>query len=329
MLERVRDELVCGRVEHRRLRGEALTRVDLSASPGLIPHRPRRVAVSHEEMLGDVVQACRAVEIDEDRAGRWHRGSVPAWQDAMMDLDELGRAMAAALRAKTLAVPGGEVMPIDGLQVCLSHLPDPAENFASVATEPQDPESAVAEAEAILRRNGMPFGISVLAGRHPSVDAAVRTSGHRVLFEEPAMSARVADLAPVTVPRDVRFAEADPGDLEAVAALDALAFDGDIEVSRGMYSLGLLHVAHVITATEAGRIVGVATGVPTGGMVGVFGVAVAPAARRRGIGAALTRAAARVGEGSEIAWLSARGEAAHVYERLGFREVGRNQVWVG
>jgi ribosomal protein S18 acetylase RimI-like enzyme len=143
------------------------------------------------------------------------------------------------------------------------------------------------------------------------------------------MSARVADLAPVTVPPGVRFAEAGAGDLEAVAALDALAFDGDIEVSRGMYSRGLLEVAHVVTATEGGRIVGVATGVPTGGMVGVFGVAVAPGARRRGIGAALTRVAARAGEGSAIAWLSARGEAAHVYERLGFREVGRNQVWVG
>ena len=96
-----------------------------------------------------------------------------------------------------------------------------------------------------------------------------------------------------------------------------------------MYSRGLLDVAHVITATEGGKIVGVATGVPTGDAVGVFGVAVAPAARRRGIGAALTRAAACAREGSEIAWLSARGEAAHVYERLGFRAVGRTEVWVG
>jgi GNAT superfamily N-acetyltransferase len=245
-----------------------------------------------------------------------------------MDLDELGGIMAAALRVKTLAVPGGEVMPIDGLQVCLSHLPDPAENFVFVATEPEDPDAALAGAEAILRRNGMPFGIGVLAGRHPSVDTAVRARGHRVLFEEPAMTVRVADLALVTLPPDVRLAAAEPGDLAAVAALDALAFDGDIEISRGRYGRGLLDVAHVITATEGGRIVGVATGVPTGEAVGVFGVGVAPDARRRGIGAALTRAAALAG-GSEIAWLSARGEAAHVYERLGFREVGRNEVWVG
>jgi predicted N-acetyltransferase YhbS len=245
-----------------------------------------------------------------------------------MDLDELGGMMAAAMRAKTLGVPGGEVMRIDGLQVCLSHLPDPAENFAIVATEPEDPDAALAEAEAILRRNGMPFGISVLAGRHRSVDAAVRARGHHVLFEEPAMTARVADLALVTLPPDVRLAEAEPDDLAAVAALDALAFDGDIEVSRGRYSRGLLDVAHVITATEDAKIVGVATGVPIGEAVGVFGVAVAPAARRQGIGAALTHAAARAGEGSEIAWLSARGEAAHVYERLGFQAVGRNEVWI-
>lgn len=245
-----------------------------------------------------------------------------------MNLEELGRAMAAALRAKTLAVPGGEVEQIDGLEVYLSHLPDPGENFAFVVTEPKDPAAALAEAESVLRRNGIPFGISVLTGRHPSIDAAVRAAGHHVLFEEPTMTARVATLERAPLPPDVRLAEAGIDDLPEAAALDALAFDGNIDVSRGMYSRGLLDVANVITATVDGRIVGVATGVPAGGAVGVFGVAVAPEARRRGIGAALTCAAARAGNGSGTAWLSARGGAARVYGRLGFREVGRTEIWV-
>ncbi|MDP9299699.1 MAG: hypothetical protein M3P43_02195, partial [Actinomycetota bacterium] len=156
----------------------------------------------------------------------------------MVNLEQLGRAMAAALRAKTLAVPGGEVTQIDGLEVYLSHLPDPGENFAFVATEPEDPRAALAEAEAVLLRNGMPFGIGVLAGRHPSVDAAVRARGHRVLFAEPAMTARVADLAEVPLPPDVRLADARPDDLSETAALDAIAFEGDIDVSRRMYSHG-------------------------------------------------------------------------------------------
>ncbi len=247
----------------------------------------------------------------------------------MVNLEQLGRAMAAALRAKTLSVPGGEVTQIDGLEVYLSHLPDPGENFAFVATEPEDPGAALADAEAVLRWNGMPFGIGVLAGRHPSVDAAVRAREHHVLFEEPVMTTRVADLADVALAPDVHLAEAGPEDLSAAAALDAVAFDGNVDVSRGMYSRGLLDVAHVITARLDGTIVGVATGVPAGGSVGIFGVAVAPEVRRRGIGAALTRAAARAGDGSGTAWLSARGEAARVYERLGFREVGRTEIWVG
>ena len=246
-----------------------------------------------------------------------------------MNLEQLGRAMAAALRAKTLAVPGGEVTEIDGLEVYLSHLPDPGENFAFVATESKDPVAALIEAETVLRRNGMPFGIGVLAGRHASVDAAVRARGFRVLFTEPVMTIRTADLADVPLPPEVRLADAGPDDLPALAELDAIAFEGDIDVSRGMYSCGLLDVAHVVTASIDKKIVGVATAVPAGGAVAVFGVAVAPEARRRGIGAALTCAAARAVDGSGIAWLSARGEAARVYERLGFREVGRTEIWVG
>src|SRR6266516_3329915 len=218
----------------------------------------------------------------------------------MVDLERLGRAMAAALRAKTLAVPGGEVAQIDGLDVYLSHLPDPAENFAFVATEPRDPDAALADADALLRRNGMPFGIGVLAGRHPSVDAAVRARGHRVLFVEPTMTALVQDLPTA-----------------------AVAFDGNVDVARGMYGIGLLAVAHVVTATVGGELVGVATGLPAAGAVAVFGVAVAPEARRRGIGAALTCAAARAGDAEGIAWLQALGDARRLYERLGFREVGR------
>jgi ribosomal protein S18 acetylase RimI-like enzyme len=246
----------------------------------------------------------------------------------IVNLEQLGRAMAAALRMKTLAVLGGAVTEIDGLEVYLSHLSDPGENFAFVATEPTDPVAALTEAEAVLRRNGMPFGIGILAGRHASVDAAVRARGHRVLFSEPVMTALVADLADVPIPPDVHVVEAGPEDLSEAAALDAIAFEGDIDVSRGMYSRGLLDVAHVVTASVGGKIVGVATGVPGAGAVAVFGVAVAPEARRRGIGAALTCAAARAGDGSGIAWLSARGEAARVYERLGFREVGRTEIWV-
>jgi len=126
----------------------------------------------------------------------------------IVNLEQLGRAMAAALRAKTLAVPGGEVTEIDGLEVYLSHLPDPGENFAFVATESKDPVAALIEAETVLRRNGMPFGIGVLAGRHASVDAAVRARGFRVLFTEPVMTIRTTDLADVPLPPEVRLADA-------------------------------------------------------------------------------------------------------------------------
>ena len=84
-----------------------------------------------------------------------------------MNLEQLGRAMAAALRAKTLAVPGGEVTQIDGLEVYLSHLPDPGENFAFVATEPEDPDAALAASKRLGANFVLRGLISSQATRNP------------------------------------------------------------------------------------------------------------------------------------------------------------------
>src|SRR5213080_3232376 len=198
--------------------------------PWRAPTSPRAQASSHDGHEGSPyrIRRCSAtscmqavpskstrIDPTGDTGAGYRPGRMP-----MVNLERLGRAMAAALRTKILAVAGGEVAEIDGLEVCLSYLADPGENFAFVRTEPKDPDAALADAEEVLCRNGMPFGIGVLAGRHPSVDAAVRAAGHHVLFEEPTMTARVADLARVALPLDVRLAEAGPDDLSAAAALD-------------------------------------------------------------------------------------------------------------
>jgi ribosomal protein S18 acetylase RimI-like enzyme len=67
-----------------------------------------------------------------------------------------------------------------------------------------------------------------------------------------------------------------------------------------------------------------------GGVAGIYNVATAPDARRRGIGAALTAAAVAEGRerGFEVAVLGASELGYGVYARMGFREVCRDRVWM-
>lgn len=63
-------------------------------------------------------------------------------------------------------------------------------------------------------------------------------------------------------------------------------------------------------------------------VAGVFYVATAPHARRRGLGDALTRIAARAGfeMGAEAAWLGASEMGAGLYRRIGFAPLGSTLV---
>jgi GNAT superfamily N-acetyltransferase len=92
---------------------------------------------------------------------------------------------------------------------------------------------------------------------------------------------------------------------------------------------------HLALARVDGEPVGVAYGVRTsetgGESVGVFGVAVLPEARRRGIGAALTTHVVEWGlsTGADLAWLNPDTDAAvRLYSRMGFEETGGFDVYV-
>jgi ribosomal protein S18 acetylase RimI-like enzyme len=67
-----------------------------------------------------------------------------------------------------------------------------------------------------------------------------------------------------------------------------------------------------------------------GGVAGVYNVATEPAARRRGIGAALTAAAIAEGRerGYEVAALGASALGYGMYERMGFAEICKDRVWL-
>lgn len=240
--------------------------------------------------------------------------------------------MVTATRRRFGAVEGAELLDVDGLLLAISNLPDPSLNSAYVIREPDDPPAALAEAEEAFRRRGVSFGIDLEAGRHPALDATIGASGLEHLLSRPGMAARVRDLAEAAVPQGIRILPVtDRRDALALARVDSLAFGSDADVSVRFYAAGVLGVdgCRAFVAWEGDEPIACAAAYLDEGAVGVFGVAVVPAARRRGVGTAITASAiddAR--DEADLAWLHPSPEGSAVYGRMGFRRVCDWEVWV-
>ena len=74
---------------------------------------------------------------------------------------------------------------------------------------------------------------------------------------------------------------------------------------------------------EPGRPIGTGLGIRTSGVVGVFNIAVVPAARSRGLGRTITEAVLLdgVAAGADAAYLHTSAMGRPLYESMGFRLV--------
>jgi GNAT superfamily N-acetyltransferase len=148
------------------------------------------------------------------------------------------------------------------------------------------------------------------------------------LRSQRCMTLEADALRPAELPAGVGVRLAVPDDLETVAEIDARAFAGNTADSSAWMAPTLGAAGFRVAIASLGGIpVGTATAVATdewgGPAVGLYGVAVVPDARRRGIGAALSAwlLARAFAEGAAFAHLNADTEdAARVYRRLGFVE---------
>lgn len=161
------------------------------------------------------------------------------------------------------------------------------------------------------------------------VPAAMAWSRGRHLFRKRLMGTWLAaEYAESAIPGLVLEAAAGT-DLDAVAAVDHAAFDGEADLQRRWLEPHLdAEQVSVVLARLDGEQVGTAYVLLSDGRAGpaayVAGVAVVPSARRRGVAAAMSvwllrRAYER---GARLAHLHPdTDEAARVYARLGFAEV--------
>jgi GNAT superfamily N-acetyltransferase len=245
--------------------------------------------------------------------------------------DRIASGVAAAWRNRVRHLEGHVLGSRDGVLVCLSMLPADDQNVTVIEREPKDALATLAWAERLVEMQGRTFGIELEPGRHPDVDRAVRELGLGVVVARPAMAIRVADLAPPAPPAGVTVRRVvDPADLAMVAGLEMRVFGTEPDVAERMLGPSMLEAPgiRVVLATLEGAPAGFAWTSLREAAVGVFGVAVAPELRRRGIGRAVTAFAAHNASSADLAWLQPTEMGRPLYESMGFEPVSEWEVWV-
>jgi hypothetical protein len=247
--------------------------------------------------------------------------------------ERIALGVVSAWRARVEHIDGHAVSEHDGVVVAWSGLADPELSAATVGREPTDPLAALEAAEREFADHGGTLGLDVERGRHTSVDDALRRFGLDVVVTRPAMAVDVAGVSAPSPPSGVRFRGAQQGDLAAMARVESDAFDTDPDVARRMIAPGVLEHprSRSYVATLDGDVVATTYVYEHGRALGVFGVGVLSAARRRGIGTGITAYAVRDAAeafGGDVAWLQPSEMGRPVYERMGFEGVSTWDVWV-
>jgi GNAT superfamily N-acetyltransferase len=211
---------------------------------------------------------------------------------------------------------------------------------------PAGGEVTAADVRAVRERQwelGAPEAFEWICELAPTLGPALRATGLEVL-EVPLMVLDRPSGAPPVAARVRRLAADDPAvgasravaDVAFAAAGTARGKAGGRERDRALSGFPETRLAPVRERMRAGLTVTVvaeggdgvlATGShqPVGAVTEIVGVGTLPAARRRGLGAAVTAALVADASrgGADIVFLSAGSdETARVYTRLGFRRVG-------
>ncbi|WP_372349876.1 GNAT family N-acetyltransferase [Streptomyces sp. KL116D] len=218
--------------------------------------------------------------------------------------------------------------------------------YARPALRADAPPPSVSDVLAVRARQrelGVPEAFEWVAETTPGLREAVEASGlvvhaHPLMARESGAPAEPHPLVRVLSDRDpflagalalphVAFAHPGTavgaaGAAELTAEIAARAADGAMAGYQERMRAGQVVVA---AAVENGVVLSSGLHLPVGDVTEVAGVGTLPAARRRGLGLAVTSAlvAHAVGSGVGVVFLSAGDDdVARLYARLGFRPVG-------
>ena len=177
---------------------------------------------------------------------------------------------------------------------------------------------------------------AAIAGAPGSICDAWQTldltpGGFRVWRKEPWFYRAPGPLVETTPPELDIIAVSTPEEVYEFEAVSVRGFGAEADrVEPGAYHPPTIlsdDAMKMFIGRVGGKAVAAAMGYRTEDAVGVFGVTTVASARRRGYGAALTRAAILT-ETGRPAILAPSKEGAGVYARLGFAHIGELSIWV-
>ena len=246
----------------------------------------------------------------------------------MTEAERVAAALCSMWRGRTAALRG-TVHDDDGVLSCLTGLDAAPFNPSVIERPPADPASSLADAERHYRAVELPYGIDLDPDLFPDVRDAAAAGGLRVVVARPGMVADPHTVRAPIVSEGLTIERADER-LDEVASVATEGFGGEFAINRGFVAEGVWRDprARVYLASLDGTAVATAETSLQEGVLGVFGVATIPGARRRGVGAAITAHAIRDRvDDADLAFLQSSEMGRGVYERLGFRAVSAWEVW--
>ena len=240
--------------------------------------------------------------------------------------------IAALERACLTAVPAQRVA-FDGSFVVRSFLGGTGRaNAASSLSPADDPElgKRVARIEARYEAQGLPVRFRSVPLDPPGLAAMLSTRGYvtkdeTIIFVVPADDIARADM-------DARVLPAPDADWMAVTATAEHQVPARRAEKEGAVGMMMVPAAWLVLH-EAGKPVACISAVADGDLAGFFDLAVVPEARRRGLSARITRAAAHWARAQGARWIWAQVAASNqascaAQQSLGMREAYRYVYYV-
>ena len=209
-------------------------------------------------------------------------------------------------------------------------------NGALLTADPADPAAVLGRADDFFRRAGRGYGFWIVGSRDARMVSHLREAGFAQFADDPHMIASVSELPPLQQVGGRLATVTTEADRRSFVECASESFH-DLGVApaiwRSVYpSLESVRQDDVVTvvATDGTRPVAAAMGYLDRGVCEIIHVGTVPAARGRGLGAAVTTfvAAQAAERGVKHAVLQSTEMGRAVYRRLGFREIDRYQLFL-